>query len=281
MDHEQYRDQARERWDASAPGWERRRKQFQAATAPVSAWLVEHIDPGPGQVILELAAGPGDTGLMAAERVAPGGRLISTDGSPEMVAAAERRARELGVENAEFKAMEAEWIDLPTAAVDGVLCRWGYMLLADPETALRETRRVLRPGGRVALAAWSAPADNSFLSLPGGLLVERGLAEAPAPGAPGPFAFAEPGRIESLLHAVGFADAEVDTLELTFSYPSRDVVFETWTDLSAFAAGVLSALSPADHARLRDALDERLAPYVQDDGTVRLGGRALLAVASA
>ena len=50
--------------------------------------------------------------------------------------------------------MEAEWIDLPTASVDGVLCRFGYMLLADPEAALRETRRVLKPGGRVALAVW-------------------------------------------------------------------------------------------------------------------------------
>ena len=73
-----------------------------------------------------------------------------------MLEAARRRAAELGIDNAEFKPMEAEWIDMGTATVDAVLCRWGYMLLADPETALRETRRVLRPGGRVAFAVWAA-----------------------------------------------------------------------------------------------------------------------------
>ncbi len=80
-----------------------------------------------------------------------------------MVEAAKENAARLGVTNVEAKAMEAEWIDLSTATVDGVLCRWGYMLLADPEAALRETRRVLRPDGRVALAAWDAPERNPWM----------------------------------------------------------------------------------------------------------------------
>src|SRR5690242_3337456 len=138
---------------------------MQASAAVVSTWLVDHVDPQPGQTILELAAGPGDTGLMAAELVRPGGRLISTDASQEMLDVARRRADELGLDNVEFKVMEGEWIDLQTATVDGVLCRWGYMLMLDPEAALRETRRVLRPGGRVALAAWAAPELNPNMTL--------------------------------------------------------------------------------------------------------------------
>ena len=130
--------------------------------------------------MLELAAGPGDTGLLAAELIAPGGTLISTDAVEAMVDLARARAAELGIDNAQFQTMDAEWIDLPTASLDAVIARWGYMLLADPATALGETRRVLRPGGRVALAAWTDPSENPWASVPQQELIK--LAEPAAAG---------------------------------------------------------------------------------------------------
>src|SRR3954453_20031618 len=132
MDHEALRGEGRESWELAAPGWAARADAFERDTFPVSRWLVDHLDLQPGHTVLELAAGTGDTGFLAAELVRPGGRLISTDGAEAMVAAAERRAAELGLDNIEHRTMEAEWIDLETASVDAVLCRWGYMLLADP-----------------------------------------------------------------------------------------------------------------------------------------------------
>ena len=85
LEPEEYRARARERWGGAAAGWERRRAAMQASAAVVSTWMVEHVEPQPGQTILELAAGPGDTGLMAAELVGASGRLISSDASEEMI----------------------------------------------------------------------------------------------------------------------------------------------------------------------------------------------------
>src|SRR5215203_6795758 len=130
----------------------------------------------------------GDTGLLAAELIEPGGTLICSDFSPEMLAVARRRAEELGVTNVRFKQIDAETsIDVEAASIDGVLCRWGYMLMAEPGNALRETRRVLKPGGRLALAAWADAEANPWSVVPRQELIARGLVEPPEPGLPGQF----------------------------------------------------------------------------------------------
>jgi SAM-dependent methyltransferase len=254
---------------------------MQRAAQPVSMWLVDHLGPQPGHTILELAAGPGDTGLLAAELVQPGGKVILTDGAEAMVEAARRRAEELGIANVEARQMEAEWIDLDAASIDGVLARWGYMLLADPEAALRETRRVLRQGGRVALAAWADPKLNPWLSALNEAGHERGLAERPAPDDPGPFRFAKPGTIEDLLESTGFDDVLVEPLDFTFAYDDLDAYFEHQLDLSTRLGEEVRTLSPAEHTHFRDAVDARLQEYVRADGSVELPARTWVAAASA
>jgi SAM-dependent methyltransferase len=281
MDPEAYRAESRERWEGAAPGWAKRRGAFQQAAQRVSVWLVEHVHPQPGHRVLELAAGVGDTGLLAAELVQPGGSVIVTDMAEAMVEAARARAAELGIANAEFRTMEAEWIDLPAASVDGVLCRWGYMLLADPAAALRETRRVLKPGGRVALAAWAAAGDNPWLSAINEEVLARGIGERPAPGTPGPFALGEPGRIEGLLDAAGFEDPVIEALDFTFAFPSTDAHFEHQLDMSTRLREQLAALSRAEHYELRAAIDARLAEHVRPDGSVELPARTWVAAAGA
>lgn len=281
MDAETFRATSRERWESAAEGWARHREAMQRDAMPVSQWLLDAIDPQPGQTILELAAGPGDTGLLAAQRVAPDGRAIITDGADAMVEVARARAQELGVENVELRAMEAEWIDLPAASVDGVVCRWAYMLLADPEAALRETRRVLRPGGRVALAAWDAPERNPWLAVGHGVMLEHGVVPEFDPDQPGPFAFSRPGRIVELLEDSGFTDVVVDAVGFTWHAQSLDEWWEHFTETSSVTRIGLAKLSPAEHYRVRDAFDAAYASFVADDGSLSLPARTLVAAASA
>jgi SAM-dependent methyltransferase len=281
MDAEAYRADSRERWEAAAPGWGEHRDALQRDTMEVSRWMLDAAGLQPGHTVLELAAGLGDTGLLAAELVAPGGRAIITDGAEAMVEIARARAKEVGATNVELRTMEAEWIDLPAASVDAVLARWGYMLLADPEAALRETRRVLRPGGRVALAAWDAAEHNPWLTRIGKVLIDRGLMEPDPPGTPGPLAFAVPGRIEELLDAAGFDDIEVQAIDLEFHAGSLDAWWEQAVGTSGRVSGIVARLSPADHYQLRDAVDAAYAEFVRSDGSVAVPGRTLVAAASA
>jgi ubiquinone/menaquinone biosynthesis C-methylase UbiE len=144
--HETARQQSRAAWGAVASGSYNQRQEIWKVSPPLSEWMVRKLDPKPGDTVLEVAAGLADTGLMAAPLVGESGCLIVTDFTPEMVAAARRRAQELGVINAEFRVLDAERMDLETDSVDGVLCRWAYMLMIDPAAAFAQTRRVLRAG---------------------------------------------------------------------------------------------------------------------------------------
>jgi ubiquinone/menaquinone biosynthesis C-methylase UbiE len=281
IDPDEQRASSRERWEDIAPGWERGAELFHAATLPVAHWMVEQLEPQPGQTILELAAGRGDVGFLAAELLHPGGRLISTDGAEAMVEVAKRRAEELGVRDVEFKPMELEWIDAKLATIDGILSRFGHMHAVDPEAALRDARRVLRPGGRIVLTVWAPAAANVWLAALPEEAEKAGYVEAKAAGEPGAFALSDAAALSEMLEDAGFDTPRIEPLDLTFTAPSLDAMWDTIRSLSSSMRPVLDALSPADHYKLRDAVEARWAPYVAADGSVAIPGRALGVVAEA
>ncbi len=261
-DPDEYRQASRERWGKSAEGWRARREQFGLASMPVSTRMIDAVAPQPGHALLELAAGIGDLGFLAAELVEPGGTVICSDFSPEMLTNAQERAAELGLDNVRFKQIDAESIDLDAGSLDGVLCRWGYMLMADPSAALRETRRVLKPGGRLALAAWTGADENLWSALPGRELVRRGLMERPDPQAPGQFAWADGRRIEAFLTDAGFVeDLEIERVAFTLAYPSFAEWWATQRDLSSAFRETVDGLDPGTLDEVMAAVREAAAPF--------------------
>jgi SAM-dependent methyltransferase len=283
-DANDYRQASLEGWEAAASGWSRRQEAIREFGAPVSHWMLDATCPQPGERVLELAAGLGETGMLAAELVAPLGGLVVSDQAEAMLDGARKRAIALGLSNVEFQVLNAEWIDLPLASVDVVLCRWGYMLMADPGAALGETRRVLRPGGRLALAVWDSLELNPWARLPAQELIARGLTSKPDPQAeppPGPFVLGEQRRVQDLLEQAGFAEVHVESMVLTRRHSDFDDFWDVTLDLSRDFHDAVLSRPATEIERIKSSLAERFAPYTDADGTLAIPARTLLASASA
>ncbi len=266
--------------EAIAPTWERRRADIEKVATPVREWLLTELRPHDGDTVLELTAGVGDTGFEAARIVGERGRLITSDFSPAMLDAARRRGSGLGLTNVEYRLIDAERIDLADDSVDGVLCRFGYMLLADPEAGFVETRRVLRPGGRVALAVWGAPEQNPFFTIIGMSLVQRGHVPPPEPPpAAGIFSLASTERLEGLLRGAGFANVRTEHVRGRFRVRDVDAYLSLIADTAGPIGLALRGLGESDRAAVAADVADALRRFVAPEGYV-VPCVALCAVAS-
>jgi SAM-dependent methyltransferase len=269
IDLDEYRKTSYESWDRIAPNWETEREFLWAGSGVVGERLVERLDPQPGDTVLELAAGTGDTGFLVASRIGDGGRLISTDFSPSMLEAARREGRRRGLDNVEYRVLDAEDMDLDDSSVDRVVCRWGYMLMADPAAALAETRRVLKDGGCLAFAVWAAPEKNPWASIPGIALVQRGHLSAPEPGAPGIFSMADPDRIRALVTGAGFGEPKIEQVDVSWPLSSADDHWRLMVmKLAAPLAETIGRLDEDERKEIRSEVRSGIEPTIEEHGSI-------------
>jgi ubiquinone/menaquinone biosynthesis C-methylase UbiE len=271
---DEYRRRSYRNWQSAAAGWERERHVVQAALGPVTDWMLTRLAPRPGETVLELGAGTGETGLLAAKLLAPDGRVILTDRSTAMLDAAGRRAAELGLSNVELRVLDMEAIDLPDAAVDGVLSRLALMLLPDPAVAVAGMRRVLRPGGRIALAVWDAVERNPWapaLWEP----IERLTDLPPARrGGAGMFALGDAGVLRALLSDAGFREVSAEQIAVEWRYPDFETYWRTQSALNGSLAQLLPTLPAERRDRLAEAVRDAVERFRTGDG-YRAPGSAL------
>jgi ubiquinone/menaquinone biosynthesis C-methylase UbiE len=279
-DLDAYREQSRDTWGKMAPGWEDRRAWMMDITGLVNERIVDKVDPQPGQTILDIAAGTGDMGLLAAQRVGDEGRVLSTDFAPEMVDVARRNGESRGLTNVEYRVLDAERMDFDDDSVDGVGCRWGYMLMADPAAALSETRRVLKDGGRLGFAVWNTPDRNPWAAVPGMTLVQLGHMPPPEPGAPGIFALGDPDRTRELVTGAGFGEPELEDVTFDFHYADDDDLWDAIVRLAGPLARVVNALPEDEQRATREAIVEAQAQFRNEDGSYDCPASTWVGVAS-
>ena len=158
-----------------------------------------------------MGCGPGSTTIDLAGRVGDAGDVVGLEISPAMVAAAERRAADVGVGNARFVVHDLEHAPL-VEGFDAAYSRFGVMFFARPDAAFSNLVASLRPGGRFAAVVWASPQENPWMAITnasaaGALGVELA---PPAPGGPGPFSLSDPDSLFTLLQGAGLVDVGVE-----------------------------------------------------------------------
>lgn len=253
---EELRAHLRGMWDAVAPAWSEHAAYADARGSEIGQQMLALSAPAPGERVLELACGPAGLGLAAAALVAPDGEVVLSDVSAEMTAVAQTRADALGLTNVRTRPLDLVSIDEADGSYDVVLCREGLMFATDPARAAREIRRVLRPGGRVAIAVWGPRELNPWLGLVFDAVGAQIGRPVPPPGVPGPFSLADADRLKRLLVDAALVDVAVGERPT----PLRAASFEEWwTRTSALAgpltkilAGLPEPATQAIRARLRE-----------------------------
>ena len=176
---------------------ERRRFDFAEATER----MLEAAELVPGDHVLDIAAGTGDQSILAARRVGPGGSVLATDLSADMLGITAHVAQLEGLTTITTRVMDAEQLDLEDNAFDAVICRLALMLIPNRKLALREICRVLKPGGKLAALVWSAQENNPLFSLP--LAIVATYARGASSHGPDPFALSDPSVFERELTEAG------------------------------------------------------------------------------
>jgi ubiquinone/menaquinone biosynthesis C-methylase UbiE len=260
--------------------WVQMQARMDAALTPVTAALLAAAEPQPGETVLDIGCGAGETTLAVDAVVGEGGHAIGLDISEPLLARARERAEALQSE-AEFIAADAsQWAE--ERGFDLILSRFGVMFFADPQAAFAHLRGLAAPGGRLVFACWQPAARNLWATLPLTALAHLLPPQPPSdPLAPGPFAFADAARVAAILETAGWHDVTCHSLPFGMMIGAGD---DPIADAVSFNLKIGPAARIVRDAGIGDAarpvLAEALKPYLAD-GRVELPGAVWLVTARA
>jgi SAM-dependent methyltransferase len=222
----------------------------------------EALAPKPGERLLDVGCGCGQTTLTLAAHVEPGGEVVGIDISRPMLEVARQRAE--GVANVRLLEADAQTAVFEPAAFDGLYSRFGVMFFADPRAAFCNLLSALKHGGRLAFVCWRSLAENPWMTVPLAAAAAQ-LPPGPAPpdpDAPGPFAFADAARVRDILASAGFADIEIAPVDALIGGNSLPDSLTLALRVGPLGARLREA--PEFRQKVADAVRGALAPYVRD-----------------
>ncbi len=269
IDGSRYKAGQRQEWNNAAEGWRRWWETIEKGLQHGSDRMVELARIKPGHHVLDIATGIGEPAVTAARRVGSGGAVLGIDQAPEMLAVAGERAAALGLQNLEFREMDAELLDLPTASFDAALCHFALMFLPDLESALNRIRRVLVSGGAFVAVIPGAPAKVPFMSLPMGVIQRMIDLPPPPAGMPHLFRFSDVGQLEQSFLDAGFAEVTTERGALDLEFSSGDAYVQFVRDVVAEVSRLVSGQSPERQDEVWRSIADAAAQYATPDGRVR------------
>ena len=272
---EELKEQQRRQWGGNAANWDRQHDRLERDTRPVTDWLCKSAGLAPGMRVLDLACGSGHAALEEGRLVQPGGSVVATDLAPEMVETTLRRAGEAGLDNLTARVVDAESIDYPDES-DAVTMRFGLMFCPEPERAVAEIRRVLRPRGRFAVAVWDDPRKSPAHSVLDQAMERAGLPDSEQQNRLGPLRLSSPGALESVLRSGGLTDFETESLSMAWEYGSFEEFWLERVTRSPQVGRLLAEDNQEAIERFKSALSEVVQPYAAQ-GRLRLTATALCA----
>jgi SAM-dependent methyltransferase len=235
----------------------------------------------PGHSVLDIGCGSGSTTLDLAARVGPEGRVLGIDISTPMLEVADARRQAAGIDNIAFENMDAATYAFKPAVFDRLYSRFGVMFFLDPVSAFRNIRPAAKDGARIAFCCWQARTENQWMDYPFNIALRHVPAPPPpAPGEPGPTAFADPDRVRNILTEGGFGDIEMElAIKPIILGPDTETAVERLVELGP--TGRLLKDAPEEiKSAIADDLRGEIDQFVGDDG-VTMEGRAWIVTAVA
>ncbi len=195
--------------------------------------LVEYSRPLPGIRVVDLASGTGEPAISLAQRVGPQGSVTAVDQSSDLLDIAAERARNKKLSNFTIQQADAHLLPFADQSFDLATCRFGVMFFSDPQRALRELRRVLKPRARACFAAWG-PMEQPYWQTTMKIVHRHVGGSMLPPGGADPFRFAAAGSLSAVLKDAGFRNMEESTQHLPWTWPGgAEEVFEYFCQVSA------------------------------------------------
>jgi SAM-dependent methyltransferase len=264
-------------WNEQAgPRWVKRQQQLDTQINPLGLTAMQWADVKPGEHVLDVGCGCGQTALELAERVGPHGSVVGIDISQPMLTRARERQNQLQMKNLEFLHADAQTYRFEPERFDLIFSRFGVMFFDDPTAAFTNLCTALRPDGRLCFICWQALDKNEWIRVPLMAAAQHiQLPPPPAPGTPGPLALADPERVRRILAGGGFKDVNCESYEAALSLGGAANVEEAVDFILEIGptAMLLHDADPSVRQRVAQAIREALIPYVTPDG-LSLNGAA-------